>query len=266
MSLLTARALIVRYGEHTVLDAVDLDVRPGEVVGLIGPNGAGKTSLLKASAGLVPATFTRLEIVGAPPARGRRRALAREVAYLAQGAGVHWPLAVERVVALGRLPHLGPWQRPARTDREAIARAMSEADVTAFAARPVTELSDGERMRVLIARALAVEPRLLLADEPVTALDPYHQLRVMEWIAGVAAKGGGVLVVLHDLALAARFCHRLVLLNDGHAVAEGAPMAVLSEENLRETYGIAALRGEVDGQGYVLPWRCLAPERPETAP
>lgn len=266
MSLLAARALRVRYGEHTVLDSVDLDVAPGEVVGLVGPNGAGKTSLLKAVAGLVPAEFARLEVVGAPPARSRRRSLAREVAYLAQGADVHWPLAVERVVALGRLPHLGPWQRPAAADREAIARAMSEADITAFAARSVTELSDGERMRALIARALAVEPRLLLADEPVTALDPYHQLRVMELIAGVAAKEGGVLVVLHDLALAARYCHRLVLLHEGRAVAEGAPMAVLSEENLRETYGIAALRGEVDGQGYVLPWRCIVPGRPDTLP
>ena len=190
------------------------------------------------------------------PARSRppRRDFAAKVAYLAQGGAVHWPLTVERIVALGRLPRLSAFERISEVDREATEAAMARTDVSHLRDRSVTTLSGGERARVMIARALAGEPQVLLADEPVAALDPYHQLQVMEFLAEFAEDGAAVLVVLHDLTLAARFCDRLVLIDAGRPVAEGPPEEVLSAENLRETYHVEAELGRRQGEPFVVPW------------
>lgn len=255
MNRLEAQGLTVVLGRRAVLQEVDFAAPVGAVCGVVGPNGAGKTTLLRALARLAPAAAGRLALDGEPYALIARPDFARRVAYLPQGARAEWPVTVLRLVALGRLPHLGPWQRPGPRDAEAVSRALEAADVAALAERPAGELSQGEWARVLIARALAVEPRCLLADEPVAWLDPSHQLEVMALLRGLARSGASVVVVLHDLALAARFCDRLTLMREGRVLAEGAPEAVLDEANLAHAFGVRAIRGQdPEGGFYLLPW------------
>ena len=238
MTLLQASNLRISIGRQEIIRGVDVIVDRGEVVGLIGPNGAGKTTLLRALAGLAPASEGTIAIEGKPREALDRAVLGRRIAYLPQGAPCHWPLTVAAQVSLGRIPHKSPWQRLLPDDEAAVFRAMEATDVRHLANRTIPTLSGGERARAMLARAFATEPDILLADEPVAALDPAHQLRVMGVIASLAGKGGGVVVVVHDLSLAARFCDRLVLLSGGEVFAEGAPPAVLTPETLADVYGI----------------------------
>ena len=253
MTALTVESLSVRFGQRRVLDDVSVTVTAGELVGLIGPNGAGKTTLLRACAGLIAAASGRVAIDGTAIGDVERRRLARLIAYLPQDAICHWPMEVGRLVALGRLPHLQPWQRPSGKDASAVGAALALADVRQFVGRNALELSGGERARVLLARALAVEPALLLADEPVSGLDPEHQLRMMEVLRGRVEAGAGVIVTMHDLGLAARFCDRLVLLNAGRIVADGPPESILTPEALATVFRIRADVGEREGRPFVLP-------------
>ena len=259
MTLLQADELRVTLGGRAILDRVGFAVAAGEIVGLIGPNGAGKTTLLRALAGLQKLGGGRVALAGRPLATVPAAERAKLLAYMAQAADCHWPVSVRRLVALGRLPHLSPWTGPGPADARAIAAALQATDMTAFAARPVTELSAGEQVRAMLARALAVEPEVLLADEPVAALDPYHQLQVMQLLQDRAAAGHAVVVVLHDLTLAARFCHRLVLLANGRVLAEGPPRAVLTAERLRTAYGVRAQILEIEGGLAIVPWQRLDP-------
>jgi len=182
-------------------------------------------------------------------------ARAREVAYLPQGREVHWPLSVRRLVELGRIPHLMPWQEPGEDDEKAVEDAMRDTDIFHLADRPVDHLAGGERSLALLARSLATKPSILLADEPVQGLDPSHSLQVMELFRKIARGGCGILAVLHDLTLAARFCDRLILLHRGGMIAQGGAEAVLSPENLARTYGIEAKYGEKEF--YVVPWKTV---------
>jgi iron complex transport system ATP-binding protein len=249
-----AEEVTVRIGERAILDGVTVAAQPGEFLGLIGPNGAGKTTLLRLMAGLAQPAGGRITFDGRDANKVDRRALARSVAYLAQDGAVHWPLRVEALVALGRLPHRGAWGGFSADDEQAVERALQATRTSTLRHRTVGSLSGGERMRVLLARALATEAAMLLADEPVAALDPYHQLDAMALLRRLAREGMGVVAVLHDLTLAARFCDRLMLLSNGRVLADGAPDSVLSDENLRAAYGIAAHRGRIDGEVFVLPW------------
>jgi iron complex transport system ATP-binding protein len=252
---LAAGNITVRLGARAAVDGVSAAVESGELIGLIGPNGAGKTTLLRGLAGLVAPAAGSVTLDRRPLAAIGRRDRARRLGYLPQDGTIHWALPVEEVVLMGRLPHLGAWDRAGAPDRAIAAAAMAALDIADLAARPATRLSGGEKARVLLARALAGAPEILLADEPVAGLDPFHRLEVMEHLAGLAATGTGVVVVLHDLALAARFCRRLVLLDRGRVAAEGAPAAVLTQERLAAIYRIEALRGRHEGADYVLPWR-----------
>jgi iron complex transport system ATP-binding protein len=162
-------------------------------------------------------------------------------------------MAVEQVVALGRLPHRRPWAPMSGDDWQRVCRAMQKTDVEQFRGRSVGALSMGERARVLLARALAGEPAILLADEPVAGLDPAHQLEVMAMLAQMAVDGAGVVVVLHDLTLAARYCSRLALLGGGRLVASGDARTVLSTDNLRDCFGIRAFSGESADGPFVIP-------------
>lgn len=248
---LQALSITVAGPERPILDAVSLQFAPGRLVGLIGPNGAGKTTLLRLLAGLSRPDRGLVLLDGRPihdlPAMRRARCLS----YLAQGGQAHWPLAAEAVVALGRLPH-GGGTTPA--DRAAVARAMALTGTTGFAGRRIDRLSGGETLRVLLARALAVEAPVLLVDEPVAALDPAHQLDVMAVLADQARLGAVVVAVLHDLSLAARFCDRLVLLTQGRVLADGDAARVLSAGHLATAYGIHAWRGEAGGRPLIIPW------------
>lgn len=254
-----ADAIAVNAGGRPLLAGVTLSLRPGAFIGLIGPNGAGKSTLLRVLAGLSPPAAGTVTYDGTPLSRLGRRRLARAVAYLPQDGPVHWPLTAEAVVMLGRLPHRGLMGGVTDADRAAVERALTVTDARHLRHRIVGTLSGGERMRVLLARALATEPALLLADEPVSALDPRHQLAAMALLRASARGGTGVVAVLHDLTLAARFCDRLILLADGRVRADGPPAAVLTDPLLAGAYGIAVHRGTVDGAPYLLPWATLPP-------
>ncbi len=237
----------VVLGGRRVVEAVDLEIGPGECVGLIGPNGAGKSSLMRAALGLLPCDG-RASLAELEP-----RARARAAAWLPQGREVAWEVTVETLVALGRLPHRAPGAPLRPADRAAIAAALARVDLAHLSDRPVTELSGGEQARALLARALAQEAPALLADEPVAALDPAHQIATMETFAGLAAEGGLVVVALHDLGLAARFCTRLVLLDRGRIAADGPPRGVLTRERLRAVYGVEVHLAEAAGALVVQP-------------
>ncbi|WP_337998128.1 ABC transporter ATP-binding protein [Oleispirillum naphthae] len=246
--------LAVSLSGRPVLRGIDLALGGAGVTGLIGPNGAGKTTLLKTMMGFLPPAAGEARFGGQALAAWEPQALARRVGYLAQGSPCSWPMSVERVVAIGRTPHLSRFGRPGAADAAAVERAMAATGVAHLRRRPVTDLSGGERVRVMLARALAGCPEVLLADEPVAGLDPHYQLQVMETLRDFAAEGRGVVVVLHDLTLAARFCARLVLLHGGRVMADGTPEEVLTPGLLEAAYGVTVHVGRHGGGLYVLPW------------
>jgi iron complex transport system ATP-binding protein len=175
------------------------------------------------------------------------------VAYLPQERTAHWALAARAIVALGRLPHQSIGAGESAADTRAIDAALAAMDVTHLAERPVLEMSGGERARVLVARALAQETAVLLADEPAAGLDPAHQLALFGLFSALAAQGRTVVVALHDLSLAARFCHRITLMQNGAAVAAGSPQDVLTQEHLAAVYRVDARYAVIDGVPVVLP-------------
>ena len=247
----------VAFGRRAVLSQVSISMAAGEFVVVIGPNGAGKTTLLKAVAGLTPASGA-IAIGGTPLGRLSLAARARRVAYLPQGHVFHWPLAVVDIVGLGRLPR-GAGADLSAADRAAVAAAMRATGVAEDAERPVTTLSGGERARVAIARVLASEAPLILADEPTASLDPRYQLVVVDLLRRHAAGGGAVVAVLHDLGLAARVADRLVVIDEGEIVADGPPRAVLTAERLATTFGDNAEIVEMHEDPVVVPWSLSEP-------
>ena len=255
MSLLQVKDLSVARGRCQIVKKISFSLAAGEVLGLIGPNGAGKSTLIKSIAGVLPKQKGKILFNKKPIGRMSREKRARSVSYLAQNAIAHWPLSVERVIALGRLPHLAPWQSFKEEDKDAIRVAMEQSEVSHLQGRTVKHLSGGEQTLVMLARVLAVGADLILADEPVSGLDPNHQIQVMEVLKKKAAEGCGVIVVLHDLTLAARFCNRLLFLNEGKLIEEGSPSNVLSSENLKKGFGIEAKSGNQDGEFYLIPWK-----------
>lgn len=250
---LEAKDIVLNYGQRPILRGVSVTVRPGEIVALIGANGAGKSSLLKTMAGLISPTAGSVSLRGRAINSIDRRALGREVAYLPQERAVHWPLSVRQLVALGRLPHRDLIAGTTHEDAQAIDDAITAMGILHLAERPAYELSGGERARALLARALAQQARFLVADEPSAGLDPAHELMLFAQFVKIAAKQRGVIIALHDLSLAARFCDRALLLQCGTTIAEGEPGAVLTPERLAEGFGIRAKVAEIDGWPIVVP-------------
>jgi iron complex transport system ATP-binding protein len=255
MSGLVVEGLCVAIKDRMILNPIDLSVSRGEIVGLIGPNGAGKTTALRAILGLVPASVAKIEIDGKDARSLTVRERAKAIAYLPQGRDVHWPITAKTLVALGRHPH-GDADAP--SGERIVARSLGEVDGLQFAERDVRTLSGGELARILLARALAVEAPVLLADEPVAALDPGHQLRAMAHLTE-AAKTSSVLVVMHDLSLAARFCQRIYLMDRGRIAASGPARDVIASPALETAFDVEILRGEVGGVPLVAPGRASAP-------
>jgi iron complex transport system ATP-binding protein len=253
-ALLIMQGVNVSLAGRLVLKDISLSLSSGHLVALVGPNGAGKTTLLRALAGLVPSDGA-IHVGGDALSSLTLRERARRFAYLPQGHIVHWPLPARDIVALGRYPHGAT--DPARLtpgDTEAVLRAMQAADVVEFGGRRVTELSGGERSRVARARVLAVEAPVILADEPTSSLDPRHQIDVMKTLRAAADKGVLVIVVTHDLGLAARFADMVLVLADGHLVSQGAPAQALSERVMGDVFRISAYRAEYRREAVIVPW------------
>ncbi len=253
-AFLTAQGLNVELAGRLVLNDISLSLSPGHLVALVGPNGAGKTTLLRALAGLLPSNGA-IHVGGEALSSLALRDRARRFAYLPQGHIVHWPLPARDIVALGRYPHgaTDP-ARLSQKDSEAVLRAMRATDVVEFSDRRVTELSGGERSRVALARVLAVEAPVILADEPTASLDPRYQLDVMKSLRAAADQGVLVIVVTHDLGLAARFADTVLVLSEGRLVAQGAPAAALSQQVMADVFRISAYRAEFERAAVIVPW------------
>ena len=244
--------LVAGYAGRPVLHGVDLAVGGGEVVGLLGPNGAGKSTLVGAVSGVVPLLAGRVWVGGDPLGSLRRRALARRLAVVPQGATLPDGFLAIEVVRMGRTPHLG-WRGPGEEDEREVERAMRATGTWGLADRPVETLSGGERQRVVVARALAQRPAVLVLDEPTSHLDLRYQAGVLRSARVAADEGVAVLLVAHDLNLAARACDRLVLLADGRVIADGPPRRVLAGDRLARAYRTEVEVLEVGGRPLVLP-------------
>lgn len=246
MTELIVRDMTVVERGVTLVENATFVLRPGEVVALLGPNGAGKTTLLRAALGLRPRTSGIALLDGLETASMEASRRARLVSYLPQIRPLAWPSPVRDVVALGRFAHGAALGRLAPEDRQAVDRALAACDLEDFAHRATDTLSGGELARVHCARAFAAQTPLLIADEPVAALDPLHQHQTMALIRHFANSGGGVLTVLHDLTLAARFVDRLIWIKDGRILGDGPVRDVLTTEWVETVYG---MRAEIDFSG-----------------
>jgi len=246
-----ARGLTFRYRDahRDAIHRVDLEVGRGAFYAIIGPNGCGKTTLLKLLLGALRPDAGAVRYDGRPVAGWNRRDLARCVGVVPQSEELVFPLAVRELVAMGRYPHLGTWRSETAGDRAAIGRAMETCDVLGLAERPVGTLSGGERQRARVARALAQEPDTLVLDEPTASLDISHEMGIFELLRGLADDGVTVIIVTHNLNIAARYADRLLLLDGGRTAAKGTPDAVLTPDTLESVYRWPVARLSHPGPG-----------------
>lgn len=236
---LELRGVSVEYGLRTALQAVDVTIAAGELVSLLGPNGAGKSTLLRCARGTLAPSKGTVLIDGIPLAEHDRSALARRVAVVPGQTLVAFPMRVEELVALGRLPHEHPLLGLRPADRAVIDAAIERVGVGHLRGRDVRELSLGERQLVVLAMAIAQGAPLLLLDEPTVHLDLRHQVAVMDLLGDLARRDGvTVLAVLHDIALARHFFPRLLLLDGGRLVADGPPAEAVTTDRIRDVYGV----------------------------
>lgn len=260
MTAVRVRDLVVRLGGREILRGVDLEVERGEWIALVGPNGAGKTTLLRAIAGLVPASGS-VELDERPIRGLGRSELARLLAVVPQEPATPPWMTVGEYVLLGRTPHLGPFAREGVRDREVAAEALFRLDLAGLAERRLGTLSGGEKQRVVVARALAQEARIVLLDEPTASLDIGHQQQALDLLDALRAESGLTLVAaMHDLTLAAQYADRVVLLAGGRVAADGPPADVLTGAVIAEHFAASIDVVSVGGRLAIVPRR----ERPVT--
>lgn len=230
------------YGPRPIVLGVELEVGEHELFGLVGPNASGKSTLLRTISGYLPPLSGRVELDGRDLHQMDPQGRARRIAVVSQDYRYDFAFSVEEAVALGRLPYLKAWHPAGPDDRNAVDRALAATALTRLREASVLELSGGQVQRVTIARALAQEPELLILDEPTAHLDIGHQSDLMELVAGLnRSQGLTVIAALHDLNLAARYCHRIALMSEGRLLAVGTPWEVLTKERLEGAYGIEVM-------------------------
>jgi iron complex transport system ATP-binding protein len=244
-----------RYGSRAVLSDVSLEVGRGRIVGILGPNGSGKTTLVRILLGLLRPASGSVSVSGRDVGSYGRRELARELAAVPQETPVDFPFTVMELVLMGRTPHLGLLGIETAADVRAAEEAMDACGVRHLAERPIDALSGGELRRAVIARALAQGARALVLDEPTAGLDIHHQVAIFDLLRRQAREGRAILVVVHDLNLAAAYCDELLLLKDGRTEARGAVEDVLTYHRIKECYGVDVYVGvnEVTGARFLLP-------------
>lgn len=246
------------YSSGCGLSRIDLSIERGERVAILGPNGAGKTTLLKLILGLLHPQDGTISFEGDDLSRISRGELARAIAMVPQELLLPYALTVREVVLLGRTPYLHRYRGPAREDLEAVQTAMAATDLLSSIDRLYNDLSGGERQRVILAMALAQQPRLLLLDEPTRSLDLNHQVRILSLIRGLQAQNDLTVVSsMHDLNLSSLYFDRLVLLSSGRIVADGPPDRVIRPETIRRVFGVSVLVHRHLRRG--IPWVTLAP-------
>jgi iron complex transport system ATP-binding protein len=256
MTDLKIKNISVTVENKEILKDISLSFDRPELIGLIGPNGAGKTTLLNALATLLPQNQIltgTVELEGVLLKNMSHKHRAQKIAYLAQQHDVHWPISVRTLISLGRHPFLTPFRQMTEEDNSIILKAMNATDCLELKNQKIETLSGGEIARVMLARALASETPILLADEPMASLDPHHQLKVMEILKEKATRGTIVICVLHDLTIASRFCDRLILLHEGKMIVEGKNDEVLQNHYLEKTYQVEVFKGNHEGTNFIIP-------------
>jgi len=233
------------YGKKSVLDGVEAAAKPGELIGLVGPNGAGKSCLLKTVAGLITPDDGHVNFSGQSVHTFTPRVRSQKIAWLAQDRSAAWALSVRELVCLGRAPYRGRLGKLSAGDENAVAWALTSAHCAGLQNRRFDHLSGGEQARVLLARALAVDAPLLLADEPIASLDPYFQISIMQSLRNVAQSGKIVITSLHDLALARQFCDKIWVMNEGRLVRDAEADNALSEDVLADVFKIKSRNGQI---------------------
>lgn len=264
MVTLNVNGVECRYGSTKIISGVNLEVKPGDFIGILGPNGSGKTTLLKSISRVLKPHVGAILIDEDDLYTQKPVDVAKKMAVVPQDSTVGFDFSAMDVVLMGRNPHLGPFQMESDKDVEVAKKAMMLTNTWALADRSINELSGGERQRVIIARALAQEPKILLLDEPTNNLDIINQLEIMDLVKSLCDKKGlAVLAVIHDLNMAARYCNSMLLIKAGEVYAFGEAEKVLNSENIRSVYDVDAIvrKNAATGSLYVIP---LAPKKCST--
>jgi len=241
--MIAIRNISASYGDKQVLHDISIGAPPGQFIALIGPNGSGKSTLLKTICGLITPSSGSIQNGDINIHNMPVKARAREIAYLAQARFAAPLMSVEDVVELGRAPYRGRLGKISEDGHAAIEQALERTQLSELRNRRFDSLSGGEQARVLLARALTVEAPVLLADEPIAALDPYFQITMMTMLKAEAESGKTVIAALHDLSLAHQFCDRIWVLHDGKLAVEAAPDEALNKDILRTVFGITRPKG-----------------------
>lgn len=226
------------YDANAVLEDATFSIRQQDFIGIVGPNGSGKSTLLRTISRVLPPSRGQVLLDESDLYKLPARQVARKLAVVSQEQNLSFPFSVQEAIMMGRIPHLKRFQHEDRKDQEIVRKAMELTDVSHLAQRPVTELSGGEKQRVLIARALAQQPAILLLDEPTTFLDLNYQLEIMELLVRLHREHGlTIVMVLHDINLASQFCERLLVVKAGKIYAAGSPRQIINAAFIKEIYG-----------------------------
>ncbi|KPJ74156.1 hypothetical protein AMJ52_01750 [candidate division TA06 bacterium DG_78] len=236
MMAIEAQQITFSYVTDEVIKNVSLTIEQGEFLGIIGPNGAGKSTLLRILCGILQPRYGIVRIFDQNIKHIHSKRIAQHIGFVCQETHFSLNFLVEDIVHMGRYPYLRAFQKQSKQDHKAVDDACEAADVSQFRKRPINSLSSGERQRVVIARTLAQEPKVLLLDEPTSHLDLYHQSAIMELLKKLNGQGMSIIIVNHDLNLAGLYCQRLILMHRGELYAEGPPQSLLNRETLQEVY------------------------------